>query len=66
LEKEEKNLQIAQVEVNVKMAEIEIKRKEAGKIKAEVQKVVDECAEKASIVKTNTDIAEEGKAKALP
>lgn len=48
------------------MAEIDVKKKEAGKIKAEVQKVVDECAEKARVVKMNTDIAEEGKAKAEP
>lgn len=66
LEKEEKLLQVAQVEVNAKMAEIEIKKKEAGKIKAEVQKVVDECSEKARVVKYNTDIAEEGKKKAEP
>lgn len=54
------------MEVNAKMQEIEIKKKEAAKIKAEVQKVVDECSEKARVVKYNTDIAEEGKAKAEP
>lgn len=66
LEVEEKNLKVAQVEVAAKMGEIEIKRKEASKIAAEVQKVVDECSEKARVVKYNTDIAEEGKAKAEP
>lgn len=37
------------------MAEIEIKKKEAAKIKSEVQKVVDECSEKQKVVKENTD-----------
>jgi hypothetical protein len=48
------------------MGEIEIKKKEAAKVKAEVQKVVDECSEKARVVKENTDKAEAGKAKAEP
>lgn len=36
LEVEEKNLKVAQVEVAAKMGEIEIKKKEASKIAAEV------------------------------
>lgn len=61
LEKEEKELQIAEAQVNEKMGEIEISKREVEKIVAQVQKVVDECSEKARIVKENTDIAEEGK-----